>query len=509
MKKLFTKTASVAMGLCLLGNSAIGQSTIFDIVAGSPNHTILETALIQQGLNTTLSDANVNYTLFAPTDSAFNVYLAANNLTAAQLLANTELTNILLHHVLGTEVFAAGLSNGEVTTLNGLDVTVNLSGGAKIDSAAVLTPDLDASNGVVHSIGGDLLPRYDDVTEVVAKSANHTTLLAALTAANLVTTLQDLSKTYTVFAPTNAAFDAYLAANNLTAAQLLAAPNLSDILLQHVLGVKAVSSGLTNGEVTTLHGKDVTVDITSGVKIDAATVTTADIEAGNGVVHVLDGVLLPTFDDVTEVVSLSADHTTLLAALQQANLVTTLQDLSKTYTVFAPTNAAFDAYLAANNLTAAQLLAAPNLSNILLNHVLGSEVLAAALTNGPVKTLNGTDVVVDITSGVKIDAATVTTSDIKAGNGAVHVLDAVLSINAATSSVAVEGNALIKLFPNPTTNFITLENVTTGSVVNILNIQGQIVKSVVFSQNTIDVSDLPAGRYLIRSFSAVASFIKK
>ena len=509
MKTKLSKLKTLAAGLSLVSSVSFGQSNLFEIVANSADHTILEAALIQQGLNTTLSDSSINYTLFAPTDSAFNAYFAHAGITAQQLLANAELTNILLHHVVGSEVFAAALSNSEVTTLNGLDVTVDVTSGVKIDSARVLTADIDASNGVVHSIGYVLLPTYDNVTEVVAKSAQHTTLLAALQQANLVSTLQDLSKQYTVFAPTNAAFDKYFQNSGTTAQQLLASSDLSSILLHHVLGSKAVSSSLTNAEVTTLNGRDVTVNITRGVKIDSANVTTADINADNGVVHVIDYVLLPTYDDVTEVVTGSAEHTTLLAALQQANLVSTLQDLSKQYTVFAPTNAAFDKFLNAKGLTANDLLAAPNLSNILLHHVLGVKAVSSGLVNGPVSTLNGTDVVVSLSGGVKIDTANVTGADILAGNGVVHVIDAVLELPTSTNVNEVVLST-IKLFPNPAIEYVIIEGIASNELVQIFDAEGKLVFNDVLTRNSLDISDLPAGRYVIKSTSSQGvSFVKK
>ena len=292
-------------------------------------------------------------------------------------------------------------------------------------------------------------------------------------------------------------FDKYFQNSGTTAQQLLASSDLSSILLHHVLGSKAVSSSLTNAEVTTLNGRDVTVNITSGVKIDSANVTTADINADNGVVHVIDYVLLPTYDDVTEVVTGSAEHTTLLAALQQANLVSTLQDLSKQYTVFAPTNAAFDKFLNAKGLTANDLLAAPNLSNILLHHVLGVKAVSSGLVNGPVSTLNGTDVVVSLSGGVKIDTANVTGADILAGNGVVHVIDAVLELPTSTNVNEVVLST-IKLFPNPAIEYVIIEGIASNELNDVL------------TRNSLDISDLPAGRYVIKSTSSQGvSFVKK
>ena len=296
MKNFFTTSFRVLLGLAIgsMPFASNAQNSVFEIISNSSNHTTLEAALIQANLDSVLSDtaSQMSYTVFAPTDSAFTAYLSANGLTAADLLANPKLSNILLHHVVSGTVLSTSLSNGEVTTLSGLDVTVDLTNGVMIDNAMVTAADLTAPNGVVHVINDILLPTYDDVTEVIISSPDHTVLLQALQTANLVNILQGAGP-FTVFAPTDAAFTAYLAANNLTAATLLADPNLSSILLNHVIGAKVLSKDLSNGNVTTLNNTDVTVDLTNGVMIDNATVTTADIVADNGVVHVINGILVP------------------------------------------------------------------------------------------------------------------------------------------------------------------------------------------------------------------------
>ena len=280
--------------ICALPLASNAQNSVFDIIQNSPNHTILEAGLIQANLDSVLSDTTSQMlTVFAPDDSAFYAYFNANGITSADLLANPKLSNILLHHVVSGNVLSTSLSNGEVTTLSGLDVTVDLTNGVVIDNAKVTVADIAADNGVVHVINDILLPTYDDVTEIITTSPEHTVLLQALQAANLVSTLQGAGP-FTVFAPTDAAFTAFLTANNLTAAALLADPNLSSILLNHVVGAKVLSTDLSNGNVTTLNNTDVVVDLTNGVMIDNANVTAADIVADNGVVHVIDGILVPT-----------------------------------------------------------------------------------------------------------------------------------------------------------------------------------------------------------------------
>merc|ERR1712194_727740 len=187
---------------------------------------------------------------------------------------------------------------------------------------------------------------------IAEKTSDLSTLVTALQAAGLVDTLAG-SGPFTVFAPTNEAFAAVPAAelkyllNNKTA--------LTEVLEYHVASGKVLSTDLSDGEkIKTLEGEDVTVTITNGttVKIDDATVQTANVEASNGVVHIIDKVMIPpgfTAPTIPELAA-SANLTTLVAAITAAKLGATLSGAGP-FTVFAPTNDAFTA-LPAGVLTA-------------------------------------------------------------------------------------------------------------------------------------------------------------
>lgn len=275
-----------------------------------------------------------------------------------------------------------------------------------------------------------------DIVDVASKNGSFKILEAALAKADLVGALQGAGP-FTVFAPTDAAFEKLLKDLNITADQLLAHPQLKDVLLYHVVDGKVMSTALTDGMMAkTLQGENLKVDLKDGVKINDAKVTIADLPATNGVIHVIDTVLVPkAFKQVTEpvvpatVVDIalsSPDFSTLVAALQKADLVDTLKGAGP-FTVFAPTNAAFEKLLKDLNITAADLLSQPDLSKVLLYHVISGEVMSTDLKNGTeAKTLNGESVKIDLTNGVKINTSMVTTADLKAGNGVVHVIDTVL-----------------------------------------------------------------------------------
>lgn len=281
-------------------------NTVVDVISDSPNHTILEDALLTAGLDAPLNQTGP-FTVFAPTDAAFNALPAG---TLDDLLADPagDLTNILLYHVVQGETLSTSLSDGEViTTLLGKDIEVTITGsGVYINDALVTTADIQADNGVVHVIDAVLTPPAT-ILDIINNSANHTTLAVALQASGLDATLNQTGS-YTVFAPTNAAFDA-LPAGMLDDLMNDPGGDLTDILLYHVVGSEALSSGLSDGQsITTLHGDDIVVTLPNGdVYINDALVTQADIEADNGVVHVIDAVLTP--GTVTNIANTGVDIT--------------------------------------------------------------------------------------------------------------------------------------------------------------------------------------------------------
>jgi len=264
------------------------------------------------------------------------------------------------------------------------------------------------------------------IAAIASADPQFSTLVQALTKTDLATTLSNAG-TYTVFAPTNAAFTALFTKLGVSGLDQLSADALRPILLYHVLGSKAVSSGLTSGYVSTLSpavgGRFVSlkVDVMSGVKLNSsAMVTKADIAASNGVIHVIDQVLLPP--TVVDLAVANSDFSTLVSALSGAGLVSALSSATGTFTVFAPTNAAF-----------AQLASVPeDLKPILLYHVLGSTVYSNAVTTGYAKTLSTymthpMDMYFNTSSGVKINnTASVVLADVVGTNGVIHVIDKVL-----------------------------------------------------------------------------------
>ncbi len=411
-------------------------TTVVDVIVNSDVHNLLEAAVGAAGLVDALSGEGP-FTVFAPTDDAFLALAGALGASAEDLLALPELSDILLYHVVGAQVLSTDLADGATaTTLNGADVTVTINDdGIFINDAQVTVADITTDNGVVHVIDAVLLPPGEPepftVVDVIVNSDVHNLLEAAVGAAGLVDALSGEGP-FTVFAPTDDAFLALAGALGASAEDLLALPELSDILLYHVIGAQVLSTDLTDGATaTTLLGEDVTVTINDdGIFINDAQVTVADIVTDNGVVHVIDAVLLvpePPYT-VVDVIVNSDVHNLLEAAVGAAGLVDALSGEGP-FTVFAPTDDAFIALAGALGVTAEDLLALPELTDILLYHVLGAQVLSTDLSDGATATtLNGADVTVEIdcAGGIFINDAQVTVADIVTDNGVVHVIDAVL-----------------------------------------------------------------------------------
>lgn len=272
-----------------------------------------------------------------------------------------------------------------------------------------------------------------DIVDVASGNEDFSILVSALQKAELVEALQ-AEGPFTVFAPTDQAFADLLAALEISAEDLLNHPQLSEVLLYHVVAGQVLSTDLSDGMMApTLLGEEITVDLSDGVKINSSNVITADLETTNGVIHVIDQVLVPqsfvlnpVTDDIVDIALGNEDFSMLVSLLQQADLVTTLQGEGP-FTVFAPTNQAFEDLLAALDITAEELMAQPDLAKVLLYHLVSGKVMSTDLSDGMMApTVNGNEITVDLSDGVKINMSNVILADLEATNGVVHVIDSVL-----------------------------------------------------------------------------------
>lgn len=277
-----------------ISSCAMGKKDIVGVA--SDNAKTLAAAVTAAGLAETLKGKGP-FTVFAPSDAAFSAIQSdVDNLMKPE--NKVQLAQILKGHVVSGKMKAADLKDGEIlTALDGSKLRVNISNGkVMVGDATVTMKDVEASNGMIHMIDKVILPakpkeKVMDIVAIASESAK--TLAAAVTAAGLVETLQGTGP-FTVFAPTDAAF----AAIQKDVDNLLKPENkakLANILTYHVVAGKAMAADLMDGqELTTVQGTKLKVSVKNGkVMINGANVVSADIPASNGVIHVIDKVMMP------------------------------------------------------------------------------------------------------------------------------------------------------------------------------------------------------------------------
>lgn len=285
------------------------------------------------------------------------------------------------------------------------------------------------------ALAGSALAADGDIVDVASKNGSFKTLVAAVAAADLVETLQGEGP-FTVFAPTDEAFAALPPG---TVEDLLKPENkakLVSILTYHVVSGKVMAADVKAGAVPSVEGDTIDITMADGkVMVDGATVVMTDVKATNGVIHVIDKVIMPEMDapapapkvmNIVNVASEAGGFSTLLAAATAAGLVDTLTGPGP-LTVFAPTDEAF----AALGTTVDDLLKPENkdkLVAILTYHVVPGKVLAADLSSGKVATVEGSTLAVKVKKGTVTLNKTVKVvkTDIDATNGVIHVIDGVL-----------------------------------------------------------------------------------
>ncbi|MDP5091720.1 MAG: fasciclin domain-containing protein [Polaribacter sp.] len=302
--------AGIVFTSCNDDNETVETNTIVDVAVNN-NLTSLVAAVQRAGLATTLS-GNGPFTVFAPTNEAFQALLDTNpSWNTINDIPVETLQAVLLFHVLDGTVRSTDLSNTYVNTLSAgpnnepLSLQVEVTGGVAFNGDATpVTVDVNASNGVVHVINKVMLP--PNIVTLALNNGGFTTLVAALTdsrhTTNFVSVLSG-NGPFTVFAPTNAAFQALLDSNpswNSLADVPIA--TLDAVLKYHVVnGANVQANQLTNESVTTLGG-NITINLTNGAQIQTTSsqtvnilvgAATNDVQGTNGVIHAIDRVLLP------------------------------------------------------------------------------------------------------------------------------------------------------------------------------------------------------------------------
>ena len=299
----------------------------------------------------------------------------------------------------------------------------------------LLAAALGASTTLLQACGGSDDGPQRNIVEVAQNNPELSILVEAVVAAGLVPTLS--TGTLTVFAPTNAAFAALLGEMGITKDALLAnKPLLTAVLTYHVLGSKVARADVPLGKATTpVSGGFFKIESSNGLKITdgrnrVTNITATDIYATNGVVHLVDRVLLPADKDIVATASALPDFSILVEAVVAAGLVGTLQGPGP-FTVFAPTNAAFASLLAELGVTKQALLADKALlTSVLTYHVVPARVLKAEVpVNTAITTVQGQSFTVNaslVITDQKQRKSNIVATDVFTSNGVIHAVDTVI-----------------------------------------------------------------------------------
>lgn len=272
---------------------------IVDVAVADARFSILVEALAKANLVSAL-EGNGPFTVFAPTNDAFTALFSQLGVSGIADLDAATLTPILLNHVVAGQVKSTDISTGYAATLNAsgpngtnVKVFINKGSNVMVDASKVIIADVMASNGVIHAIDKVILPA--SVVGHAINNPNFSILVEAVVKANLAGALSAAGP-FTVFAPTNDAFTKLFNTLGVSGISALTADQLTPILLYHVVSGNVLSTQVASGAVPTLKdGSSLSLTVGSmGVTINTnVKVIATDVQGSNGVIHVIDAVLLP------------------------------------------------------------------------------------------------------------------------------------------------------------------------------------------------------------------------
>ncbi|MDM7920477.1 MAG: fasciclin domain-containing protein [Methanosarcina sp.] len=302
-KATFLAALAVMTGLFILTScekdneemTSVKDMTIAEYVSYDPNFSILLQALYKADLANVMQGEG-NFTVFAPTNAAFSTLFSQLGVSGVADLSKETLTPILLYHVLGEEKKSASLSDSYLNSLSPAQnsyasMRISTAGGVKINKETnVVAADVDVKNGVIHAIDKVLLP--PTVVDIALANESFSILVQAVVKAGLAETLSGTGP-FTIFAPTNAAFEELFGKLGVSGINDLTAEQLIPVLTYHVVSGNVRSNQLSAGPVATLNG-NIEVRLNPSPSINnTSNIVATDVQGSNGVIHVIDEVLLP------------------------------------------------------------------------------------------------------------------------------------------------------------------------------------------------------------------------
>ena len=443
-------------------SGTIQESNIVEIALETPELTTLVAALTAaDGDLVNVLQGDGPFTVLAPTNAAFTAFLNANGFDSLDDIPTDVLSQVLLNHVIMSDITSSDLTSagsgyaaGSATSDYGnISIYFNTSNGVRFNNTAtVSTADIDASNGTIHII--DAVLGLPDIVDHAISNPDFSNLVAALGAADgdLVDVLQG-NGPFTVLAPNNDAFETFLDGAPLGGVDTAV---LSQILLNHVIGgaVNAdflinAGAGYTNTSATGAGNNAMSLyyNTTDGVKFNGiSSVFQADVVGTNGIIHGVDTVIdIPTvvtfaaadpnFSTLVTALTDLTPNTDFVSILSRTEAGSPVDGINPDFTVFAPTNDAFEALETVPGETV--------LTQVLLYHVIGEANITSGNLNNPgdttATTLQGDSITIAL-PGNGDDIGTITDAsgannigiiavDVQAGNGVIHVLNKVMIPN--------------------------------------------------------------------------------
>lgn len=367
------------------------EQLLIETAADRENLSLFVQAIDHAGLRQALSDQGP-FTIFAPNDEAFREALRFLGASSIQNIPRDNLAALLVYHVIPGRILANQIPAGEINTfLENVVLNISRTGSNIVlnDSIQIISRDIEARNGMIHEIDKVLFPPSNSILDVIENNG-FTSLLNAVLEADLDEELAN-GGPFTLFAPNNTAFTRFLNDNKLSSAELLALPNLEDIIKNHLLEGVLPSAGIQAGAYLSKTGEPIFTSLAPNGAIwinGKARIISANLGADNGLVHVIDYIISSPTQSLSELilgntVAESPQFKHLLAALEKSGLTASLnRGFEDNVTLFAPTDEAFEALFVKLGVSGISEIPALTLERILQYHLSPQRLFSQDLRQG-------------------------------------------------------------------------------------------------------------------------------
>jgi len=407
---------------------------IMQIMMVNQNFSTFQEMIIRTELGDELS-SDGPFTVFAPTNQAVDTYLSEQGLTRQQLMESPTLREVVLYHVMAGRLLTNQMPVGEMETLSpNQNISFNIMDNAITlnENTRILTPDVEARNGVIHGIDRVLMAPEETTVDnsvigVLARDENFAMFGAAVAAGGLTDILS--SSSITLFAPTDDAFEAYLEENDMEWEEFIGNESLiSAILLNHTVESVVAIADLESGPINSALNRAVFLSVGESIYLNGrARILEGDIPAENGLIHKVDQLVGPASRNLSEFITDQEDFTQLSAAVIRLGMVNELTS-GGPYTLFAPNDEAFAAAYEALGVNGLNDIEDAVLADIINYHLVPGHIFSTDMEDGQSLTsVQGEPIVVNPSQGT-VANGTFQTGRINrlTTNGVVHVTNSVL-----------------------------------------------------------------------------------